>query len=338
MITEGNETARRVLNARMRRIDLFCKLMGPLTISLIDGASTMVAVWVTLGLSVASVLVEYFCIARVFKLVPTLRRQAQSTGPDAVPDIEMIAAGLQSDETAAPRFMRMQSVLERIFPVRSIPFYFSHPAFFPSFALALLYLTVLSFSGQMITFLLATGYTSIHVGIARTVSTVFELSATWAAPHLMKRIGPVRGGIWFLCWQMAWLAGGASMFFASGDQAGDSKSRSTILAASGLVGGVILSRVGLWGFDLCAQSIVQDEVVEDQRGAFSAVEASLQNLFELLAYATTIAFSRPDQFRWPVVISVVAVYIAGGLYAAFVRQRRGHLLHAPQCLHPKTDE
>ena len=54
-----------VLNARMRRIDLFCKLVGPLVISLIAGASTIIAIWATLGMSITSVLIEYLCIDKV---------------------------------------------------------------------------------------------------------------------------------------------------------------------------------------------------------------------------------------------------------------------------------
>jgi solute carrier family 40 (iron-regulated transporter), member 1 len=49
----------------MRRIDLLCKLTGPLAISLIDGFSTKLAIMVTLGLSMVSVGVEYFAIAQV---------------------------------------------------------------------------------------------------------------------------------------------------------------------------------------------------------------------------------------------------------------------------------
>lgn len=49
----------------MRRIDLFCKLLGPLFISLVTAASTLIAIWTVLGMNVASVLVEYICIARV---------------------------------------------------------------------------------------------------------------------------------------------------------------------------------------------------------------------------------------------------------------------------------
>lgn len=49
----------------MRRIDLFCKLLGPLLISLIDGFATKIAIFVTFGLSVVSVGIEYLAIAQV---------------------------------------------------------------------------------------------------------------------------------------------------------------------------------------------------------------------------------------------------------------------------------
>lgn len=54
------------LNARMRRIDLFCKLAGPLLIALIDGASTKAAIFVALGINVMSLPIEYFAIAQVW--------------------------------------------------------------------------------------------------------------------------------------------------------------------------------------------------------------------------------------------------------------------------------
>ncbi|RMD41694.1 hypothetical protein DV735_g3464, partial [Chaetothyriales sp. CBS 134920] len=89
-----------------------------------------------------------------------------------------------------------------LFSVQELVFYVHHPAFRPSFAGSLLYLTVLSFSGQMITFLLASGLTSLHVAIARTLSVILELSATWLAPLVMAHIGPLRSAIWFLNWQL----------------------------------------------------------------------------------------------------------------------------------------
>lgn len=56
----------------MRRIDLFCKLAGPLTIALITTASLKVAISVTLGSSVLSVPVEYYMILKVMATLSPL--------------------------------------------------------------------------------------------------------------------------------------------------------------------------------------------------------------------------------------------------------------------------
>ena len=77
------------------------------------------------------------------------------------------------------------------------------------------------------------------------------------------------------------------------------------------------------------------EVEAVHRGAFSSIEASWQNVFELGSYAITIIFHRPEQFRWPILLSCCAIFISATLYSAFVRQRRGHLLHLSKCVkHP----
>ena len=130
----------------------------------------------------------------------------------------------------------------------SIQHYFRHPAWMPSFALSLLYLTVLSFGGQMVTYLLSAGFNSFYIGLVRSLAVVFELSATWLAPRIMRLITPVRAGLWFLSWQIGWLLVAVPFFWSE---------PKAIVAASGLCAGTILSRVGLWGYDLSAQTIIQ---------------------------------------------------------------------------------
>lgn len=106
----------------------------------------------------------------------------------------------------------------------------------------------------MITYLVSVGYTSLYVGVARVVSSIFEISATWVAPFLMKKIGIVRTGIWSLAWQMACLGGALGLYFSNFEGAGTN----SVFAATGLAVGVALSRMGLWGYDLSAQNIIQD--------------------------------------------------------------------------------
>ncbi len=53
------------LNARIRRIDLLCKLLGPLVISFIAIPSTLIAIWITLAMTLLSVVPEYTFIEQV---------------------------------------------------------------------------------------------------------------------------------------------------------------------------------------------------------------------------------------------------------------------------------
>lgn len=62
------------------------------------------------------------------------------------------------------------------------------------------------------------------------------------------------------------------------------------------------------------------DVKPDNRGSFSMAEASIQNIFELLSYLSTIFFSRPDQFLWPMLITMGSVYLACLVYAIYVQQ------------------
>lgn len=244
------------MNARMRRIDLFCKLMGPLTVSLVAIASTEIAIWTTLGMNLASVIVEYVAIEQVYRRVSGLQRISEAP-PSSDRRGSVSAnqgAGAQSRSRLRSVGPKVLNTISGILPIESLPFYFSHPAFLASFALSLLYFTVLSFSGQMITYLASVGYTPLHIGIARVGSSIFEISATWAAPYLMKKIGVVRAGIWSLAWQMTCLAGVLAWYFSDFE----GKGTNSIFSATGLALGVALSRIGLWGFDLCAQNIIQD--------------------------------------------------------------------------------
>lgn len=158
----------------------------------------------------------------------------------------------------------------------------------------------------------------------RLVSVTLELSATCAAPLLMRRIGAVRASLWFINFQLVITLATITLFTLCSPQ--------TLTAGLTLVAGVTLSRLGLWGFDLGVQYLVQEDAPEATRGSFSAIEASLQNLFELCSFATTMVWAQPQDFKWPVWISGCVVAGSAACFAAFVRAKRGHLLHTSRCL------
>ncbi|KAE8145485.1 Ferroporti-1 [Aspergillus avenaceus] len=298
VVSDALQIPRQDLNASMRRIDLFCKLIAPVVISLVDSFSTKVAIWTVLGVNTASMIIEYVAIAQVYERIPQLKRPEE-----------------QSSSLNPASHTPVQYLKNAIAPWRE---YISSRVFPASLALSLLYLTVLSFGSTMVTYLLHTGFHPLQISSMRIGAVIAELSGTWAAPVLMNRIGPIRTGLWFLNWQCICLAGAATAFIYS---------HNSQIMATGLVVGVALSRIGLWGFDLSVQLLIQDTVSEDNRARFSATEVALQNIFELLSFATTVVFPHPNQFQYPVYISVGAVTLAAICFAAYVRKERGHLLH-----------
>jgi iron-regulated transporter 1 len=240
VIAGDDESVLRNMNSQMRRIDLFCKLASPLTIALIDGVSTKIAILVIWASNVASVAVEYALIAMTYHAVPALGspRQTREVGQ---------REGEAAISSTGERGPGIASQCRHL--LRNLNAYFRHRAVLPSLSLSLLYLTVLSFSGQMITYLISAGYTSTKIGYIRSASVVVEMSATWLAPIIMKRLGAVRAGIWFLSWQTVCLNVTVGLFWME---------QKPMWAASYLVVGVIASRIGLWGADLCAQIIIQE--------------------------------------------------------------------------------
>ncbi|KAF4200185.1 hypothetical protein CNMCM8927_003821 [Aspergillus lentulus] len=300
---------RQDLNASMRRIDLFCKLVAPVVISLVDGLSTKVAVWTVLGGNVLCVFIEYIAIAQVYEAIPELVRTASVPTDDGSGAVENAPENPTANQQSMIK-RTIHLVKRAASPWRE---YVASPVFLASFALSLLYLTVLSFGTTMVTYLLHTGFDPLQVSCMRIGAVVAELSGTWAAPFIMGRIGPIRSGLWFLNWQLGCLATTAVAFALY-----DSLSR---LVAVSLILGVALSRIGLWGFDLSVQFLVQEGVEEDARGRFSSTEMGVQNVFEMLSFATTIVFPLPEQFRYPVFISYGAIALAGICFATYAPPR-----------------
>ena len=242
VVSENSQISLEVLNSQMRRIDLICKVLGPLVIAVVDAKSLQLAIEVIFGMNVISLLIEYIAIAGVYESIPALQCKHLVSND---------AEGPVFPHGDRSRLQILVTILSNSLRgvVESLSNYLRHAAFLPSFALCLLYLTVLSFSGQMVTYLVSIGLTAAQIGLLRAVSTTVEISATWLAPLAMTRIGPLRSGLWFINWQIFCLCAAVIPFWCMDG---------AVLAAYVLVCGMIASRVGLWGFDLCVQIIVQE--------------------------------------------------------------------------------
>ncbi|KAF8577863.1 hypothetical protein K439DRAFT_1664025 [Ramaria rubella] len=163
------------LNAVMRRIDLLCKLFSPVLISLIISfaGSVRVGAVVVGGMSVASWGLEWWCALRVWRGSPQLRR----------PKISVLPRNSQVDaesQQPAPFLGHLLTWLQGY--LHNVKQYFDADVWMPSIALALLHLSMLSYSAPFITHLLNAGYSLPLISGARAVSSIFEVSSTLVMP------------------------------------------------------------------------------------------------------------------------------------------------------------
>ena len=98
-----------------------------------------------------------------------------------------------------------------------------------------------------------------------------------------------------------------------------------------LLAGVIGCRIGLWTFDLAVQQLVQEKVVEEERGVVGGVMNAMNSIMDMLHYVMVIVAPRPEHFGVLTLISVAMVMLGWILYGAYVRKSRGHFFHFRDC-------
>lgn len=220
------------LNAVMRRIDLICKLVAPILISIIISVTSIRTGVVTVaGMSGATWGIEIWCARRVWQSCPQLQ---QDKPHQPVEEIEML-------NRSSPSILETQTSKANVLRIwqsqsRQLRAYFSTNVWIPSLSLAILHLSVLSYSATFITYLLNTGFSLLLITIARTLSSVAEVSSTFVAPIGVNYLARSR------------------------------KSSSQEEGAEGLLPeedlaekrhGVGLERLGLWGISLQLLSLVR---------------------------------------------------------------------------------
>ncbi|KAA6409009.1 MAG: hypothetical protein FRX48_07353 [Lasallia pustulata] len=167
------------LNAVMRRIDLVCKLISPLMLSIIISASgsTRIGVMVVAGMSASSWGLEMWCARRVWHANPQLRQAKNATIDSAA-----IHEPADSSEPHWPQRAMNHITTGFYSQIKNLMDYFGGEVWMPSLSLALLHLSVLSYSATFLTYLLDSGFSLILITIARSLGSVVEVSSTFVAP------------------------------------------------------------------------------------------------------------------------------------------------------------
>jgi iron-regulated transporter 1 len=180
------------LNAYMRRIDLLCKLLAPLFMSLLTTTTSYTfAVAFQLGFAVLTLVFELLWVQVVFRKFPMLLVKDEA-GPEAC------EAGVSIDDNAASRVnTAKQTFLGRcLSALRDWQEFARMPVFSTAVAISFLYLTVLSFDGTLIAYLKERDFKDAFIAGQRGICVVTGLLGTIIMPWLEKRIGLVRTGAW----------------------------------------------------------------------------------------------------------------------------------------------
>ncbi|KAF9548467.1 hypothetical protein EC957_006280 [Mortierella hygrophila] len=305
VISEGHLE---VLLPTMRRIDLVCKTVSPVFVGfLLATPSPLVATIVICVWTAVSAVVEYILVSQIYNDVPALHSRAPYTPPTLT--------------TSATQAESEQQELEEEASVPvSFREYIHHKTFLITLSVGMLYINVLSFGGPMTSYLTMIGYSNSLLGIMKAVSGVMGVAGTYAQPLLSKRIGNVRTGLWSI-WQLVLSL--SLVLIAIANKAHDTPTTTSVL----IFGGMAVSRLGLWMFDLAESLILQEYTSSSHITSITGWQYSTCNLFDLLQYVLTIVWSDPAVFVVPTGISVGVVVAAAGVYTGFVWKDRGHLLH-----------
>ncbi|KAI1740693.1 Ferroportin1-domain-containing protein [Xylaria scruposa] len=171
------------LNAVMRRIDLVCKLISPILISIVISAtgSVRIGVLYTGLVSFISIPIELVSAKRVWN------RSAVLQAPKPVPVPAPTPNPTAGDQASQIRIESWPSKLRQYF--KGLELYFTSPAWIPSFALAMLHFNMLTWRATFVTYLINVGYSLNVITIARAIGSLFEISSTIITPRGIVYLG-----------------------------------------------------------------------------------------------------------------------------------------------------
>ncbi|KAK9722477.1 hypothetical protein K7432_002666 [Basidiobolus ranarum] len=272
ILTKGNSSALTTVNTNMRRIDLISKFATPLLFGFLSTSQGVIfCVGLTGFWNLASMIPEFLIIRHVYKLVPELSQSK-------------VLEEEHSDEKNNTD--SKMGVLSRFYHA--------------SLAYSMIYMSVLSIAGTMVSYLSWKGYSEYVIGIMRSLMTALAFLGTFVMPIMKRFLGvyrTARASIWI---EVASLIPVIVSFFLAQNK----------LSAVLLFGGISLSRLGVWVFDLSQTQIMQERVENAQAGLINGWQYSLTNVFDLGQFLLTMIWSDPRQFHIPAVISFVMVVLA----------------------------
>lgn len=322
------------MNTTMTNIDLMAAMFGPVLAGWIleifarDYSSTQCGFATIATINAISFLPEILLLRRVYLSCPALQDKEQSStnfGNDAN--------------------MHMQQNPWKI--------WYNHPSGLPllTISLASLYMTALSPAGVVLTaYLVTIGLSPTNIGLFRGFGALFGVVGISLFSSIRKCDGTDdltaddevvrsayvqsidhlrRVSLTFLLLEVVSVLV-AALIFSTEDMAttlkppNDKQLNWQIIV---FLTAIVISRAGLYSFDVGVLEIEQYVVDERYRNAVGSVEGALCSLAEMGMYILSIALPNPTQFGWQVGISATFVSVGTISFGTFLCMYHMHLHH-----------
>uniref|UniRef100_A0A1A8FBL6 Solute carrier family 40 member n=1 Tax=Nothobranchius korthausae TaxID=1143690 RepID=A0A1A8FBL6_9TELE len=242
--------------------------------------------------------------------------------------------------------------------------YYNQNIFFAGMSLAFLYMTVLGFDCITTGYAYTQGLNGSMLSLLMGASAISGICGTVAFTWIRKKCGLIRTGFISGMVQFSCLSLCVISVFAPGspfdlsvspfqdlythlvgqqslpeaDHSLTSGNATTIepaeefpplqsyMSVGLLFAGVIAARIGLWSFDLTVTQLIQENVIESERGVINGVQNSMNYLLDLLHFIMVILAPNPEAFGLLVIISVSFVAMGHMMYFRFAFKSLGSRL------------
>jgi iron-regulated transporter 1 len=335
-------------NAMLRRTDLSCELVGSLAFGwLYSTAGLFISVAAATFLALISLPAQLISIFRIAKMVPEAmvhgREDAEVAMFNPLPWKTFFKTTTTSSENNSndenliktPPKAKV-SLLQRIktqsmHAVDGWRAYFRQPILFSSLTFVLLFFNVALSPGGLITaFLTAKGLDGKGMAIFRGGCAVMGFTGTWVGRRLIQRYGLLGAGQRALLIQAVFLGLATLAYAAFLSAPVIADGASAIVATPASIGliifscAVVLSRIGMWSFDMVNAQLFQQNVSQREVASASAAEMALCSFSELFMLGLAAYVIGPASFKTLIYVSFAAVLAGNVLFSWWgVKQEEG---------------
>lgn len=289
-IFEGAKLTR--FNGHFRQVDLATEVASPIIAGLLLSFSTtsfalfgfaLIALW-----NLFSFLPEYLILLSVFNDRPDLQHKPVVLS-------KAVSQSLFDKLTAGWRA------------------FFREPVALAMVANALLWFSVLSPHGVLLTGFLQDGWKLPEwmIGAFRGSGAVFGLAATLLFPRLVKAKGLAKASHIFLLFQTAMVLSACSFFFVD-----------NLFGQACFLILILFSRIGVYGFTLGEMQIRQEGIDASNRGQVNGFANALTGIATLLLFSFGTLLADTQDFQYLILLSTTSVFFALIVFSVW-RKRSG---------------